>query len=79
MTDAIGLGFTPIGHVRGGRTEATKDGWGANRSHIVIDDPRLAADCLLGLQEVSHMPAGVAGGVAHRGAVPLPSARRRTR
>ncbi|MCU0941135.1 MAG: SAM-dependent methyltransferase [Hydrogenophaga sp.] len=55
MTDAIGLGFTPIGHVRGGRTEATKDGWGANRSHIVIDDPRLEADCLLGLQEVSHI------------------------
>ena len=29
--------FMPIGHVRGGRKEATKDGWGNNRSRIELD------------------------------------------
>lgn len=55
MTDPTGLRFAPIGHVEGGRAEATKDGWGPNRSRIVIDDPRLSPDCLMGLQELSHI------------------------
>lgn len=47
--------YTPIGHVRGGRAEATKDGWGPNRSRIELNDPRLGPDSLLGLDAVSHI------------------------
>ena len=32
--------YTPIGQVRGGRAEATKDGWGPNRSRIQARKPR---------------------------------------
>ena len=33
--------FMPIGHVRGGRKEATKDGWGNNRSRIELPESLL--------------------------------------
>lgn len=51
----IALTMTPIGHVRGGRTEATKDGWGGNRSRLELDASRFSADCLLGLDALSHI------------------------
>jgi len=54
-TPAAPVCFTPIGVVRGGRAEATKDGWGPNRSRIELTDPRLGADSLLGLDAVSHI------------------------
>ena len=47
--------FTPIGHVRGGRKEATKDGWGNNRSRIELDGARFKPDALLGIEELSHI------------------------
>jgi tRNA (adenine37-N6)-methyltransferase len=45
----------PIGWVRGGRVEATKDGWGDNRSRIELDPSRFTGDALLGLDAVSHV------------------------
>lgn len=47
--------FHPIGHVRGGRKEATKDGWGGNRSRIELDSARFGPEALAGLAELSHI------------------------
>ena len=47
--------FTSIGHVRGGRGEATKDDWGGERSTIVLDAARFSPDALAGLAEFSHL------------------------
>jgi tRNA (adenine37-N6)-methyltransferase len=49
------LTITPIGVVCGGRVEATKDGWGGNRSRLELDASRFSADCLLGLDALSHI------------------------
>jgi len=45
----------PIGWVRGGRTEATKDGWGDNRCRIELDTARFTAAALRGLDQLSHL------------------------
>lgn len=45
----------PIGFVRGGRTEATKDHWGANRSRIELDAAQFTTDALLGVEALSHI------------------------
>lgn len=47
--------FHPIGHVRGGRKEATKDGWGGNRSRIELDPARFGPEALAGLADLSHI------------------------
>lgn len=47
--------FTPIGFVRGGRKEATKDGWGGNRSRIELDTSRFGPEALAGVAELSHI------------------------
>jgi tRNA-Thr(GGU) m(6)t(6)A37 methyltransferase TsaA len=47
--------FQSIGYVRGGRREATKDGWGSNRCRVELDESRFAAEALLGLEELSHL------------------------
>lgn len=47
--------FRPIGYVRGGRKEATKDGWGSNRSRIELDPARFTSDALAGLDQLSHI------------------------
>jgi tRNA-Thr(GGU) m(6)t(6)A37 methyltransferase TsaA len=44
----------PIGHVRGGRTEAIDDHWAASRVRIQLDPARFTADSLLGLADFSH-------------------------
>ncbi|NBU28586.1 MAG: S-adenosylmethionine-dependent methyltransferase [Caulobacteraceae bacterium] len=44
----------PIGHVRGGRTEAIDDDWAASRVRIQLDPARFTADSLLGLADFSH-------------------------
>ena len=49
------MDVVPIGWVRGGRNETTKDGWGDNRSRIELDTQRFTADALLGLDEISHL------------------------
>jgi tRNA (adenine37-N6)-methyltransferase len=50
------MSFTlfPIGHARGGRTEAIDDGWGASRAAITLDPDRFTPDALAGLADFSH-------------------------
>ena len=55
MQAAPQITFTPIGHVRGDRKEAAKDGWGNNRSRIELDSNRFEADALLGIDALSHI------------------------
>lgn len=47
--------MTPIGYVRGGRLEATKDGWGGNRCRLELDSTRFTRESLLGLESQSHI------------------------
>lgn len=47
--------MTPIGFVRGGRQEATKDHWGANRSRIQLDAGRFGPEALAGIDQLSHI------------------------
>jgi tRNA (Thr-GGU) A37 N-methylase len=44
----------PVGHVRGGRTEAIDDDWGASRARIELDGGRFTAVALAGLTQFSH-------------------------
>jgi tRNA (Thr-GGU) A37 N-methylase len=44
-----------IGFVRGGRVEATKDGWASNQSRLELRDDLFAPDCLQGLETHSHV------------------------
>lgn len=44
----------PIGHVRGGRAEATDDDWGLSRAVIELDGSRFEPDALAGLDSFSH-------------------------
>ena len=45
----------PIGRVVGGRSEATKDHWGENRSRIELDADRFDAAALAGIDALSHI------------------------
>lgn len=45
----------PIGHVAGGRREATKDGWGPNRCTLALDPARFEPDALAGVEALSHL------------------------
>jgi tRNA (Thr-GGU) A37 N-methylase len=45
----------PIGYVRGGRSEPTKDNWGANRSMLELLPERFTPAAVAGLDEVSHL------------------------
>ncbi|MCC6946851.1 MAG: SAM-dependent methyltransferase [Bradyrhizobiaceae bacterium] len=47
--------MTPIGYVRGGRKEATKDHWGNNRSRIELDAGQFGPDAVAGLDALSHI------------------------
>ncbi len=47
--------LTPIGHVRGGRTEITDDSWGDVRADIDLDPDRFTPDALLSLDYFSHL------------------------
>ena len=44
-----------IGHVRGGRVEATDDGWGTQICQIELDPTRFDGDSVLGLDSFSHV------------------------
>jgi tRNA-Thr(GGU) m(6)t(6)A37 methyltransferase TsaA len=44
-----------IGHVIGGRGEATDDDWASERAVIRLDDGRFTTDALLGLDTFSHL------------------------
>jgi tRNA (adenine37-N6)-methyltransferase len=45
----------PIGWVRGGRLEATKDHWGGVRARVELDSTRFTSEAVAGLDEVSHI------------------------
>ena len=45
----------PIGHVRGGRAEATDDDWGKEQAVIELDGEQYQADALAGLADFSHV------------------------
>ena len=47
--------MAPIGFVRGGRRQATKDGWGNNRSRLELDSTRFRPECLIGIDALSHV------------------------
>jgi tRNA-Thr(GGU) m(6)t(6)A37 methyltransferase TsaA len=47
--------FRPIGHVRGGRAEATNDHWGPIKARIELDPDRFRPDALKGLKDFSHV------------------------
>jgi tRNA-Thr(GGU) m(6)t(6)A37 methyltransferase TsaA len=49
------IAMEPVGYVRGGRKEATKDRWGKNRSRIELDPARFGPDALTGVDELSHI------------------------
>jgi len=49
------LQMTPIGHVRGGRLQATKDGWGGSRCRLELDPARFTPEALMGLEAHSHV------------------------
>jgi tRNA-Thr(GGU) m(6)t(6)A37 methyltransferase TsaA len=51
----MGFVVEAVGHVRGGRSEATDDGWGESRASIELDAARFGAEALAGLEEFSHV------------------------
>lgn len=65
----------PVGRVRGGRTEAVDDDWGAVEAAIVLDDGRFGPEATAGLEGFSHLqvvylfdrvdPAAVVTGARH--------------
>jgi len=53
--DAEDIQLMAIGHVRGGRSAATDDDWGASRARIDLDPDRFTPDALAGLADFSHI------------------------
>ena len=53
MTESFVL--TPVGHVRGGRSDIVDDDWGASRARIELDPARFQPDALAGLDDFSHV------------------------
>ncbi len=51
----VRVGMESIGFVRGGRVEATKDGWGSNRSTVELREDLFEPSCLQGLEAHSHV------------------------
>ncbi len=47
--------FTPVGYVRGGRSDILDDDWGANRARIELDPDVFQPDALAGLEDFSHL------------------------
>jgi len=45
----------PVGVVRGGRTEAIDDDWGASEATIALDPERFSSDVVAGLDAFSHV------------------------
>jgi len=46
--------MTPVGHVRGGRSDPIDDDWGASRAIVELDAGRFDATALSGLDQFSH-------------------------
>ncbi len=47
--------LTPVGYVRGGRTVAVDDDWGASHARIELDPALFKPDALAGLADFSHL------------------------
>lgn len=47
--------LVPIGHVRGGRAEATDDAWDTVEAEIALDPAQLGPEAALGLDAFSHV------------------------
>jgi tRNA (adenine37-N6)-methyltransferase len=47
--------LTPIGLVRGGRTDIREDQWGDEVAHLILDPAMLDPDATAGLDEFSHL------------------------
>src|ERR1700678_2600759 len=55
MTMTQDFVVTPVGHVRGGRSEAVDDDWGASRARIELDPGVFQDEALAGLDAFSHL------------------------
>ncbi|WP_300614152.1 SAM-dependent methyltransferase [Trebonia sp.] len=53
MSDSITV--TPIGAVRGGRTEIYEDNWGDVTARIVLDPAEVEPEATIGLADYSHL------------------------
>ena len=53
MADALKL--PPVGYVKGGRSEADDDHWGASRARIELDPLSFESEVLAGLADFSHL------------------------
>jgi tRNA (Thr-GGU) A37 N-methylase len=51
----VEIAMKPVGFVRGGRREATKDHWGRNRARIELDREQFGPESLAGLDQLSHV------------------------
>jgi tRNA (adenine37-N6)-methyltransferase len=51
----VSVALTPIGQVRGGRTEPLDDAWDAVEAEIALDPAVLGPDAALGLDAFSHV------------------------
>jgi len=49
------LEIEPVGHVRGGRSEAIDDDWGKVQARIELDVTRFGPESLSGLEDFSHL------------------------
>jgi tRNA (Thr-GGU) A37 N-methylase len=47
--------LTPVGRVRGGRSEIIDDDWGASQARIELDPKRFGPEALAGLKDFSHL------------------------
>ncbi len=47
--------LTPIGVVRGGRTEIFEDHWGAVQARLILDPAEVDPDATVGLADYSHL------------------------
>jgi len=54
-TEVEVIKMVPIGFVKGGRLQATKDGWGANLCELALDPLRFSPASLSGVEELSHL------------------------
>lgn len=55
MTTAKTIALTPIGHVRGGRTEPVDDQWDSVEAAIALDPAQFGPEAMAGLDGFSHV------------------------
>jgi len=55
MAELTAIDMQPIGWVRGGREQATKDGWAGNRCRLELRADLFGPEALAGVAELSHL------------------------